>query len=32
MLKEKSQRQLPPGFELERHMADLDTDGFTGIR
>jgi ectoine hydroxylase-related dioxygenase (phytanoyl-CoA dioxygenase family) len=31
MLKEKIQRQLPPGFELERHMADLETQGFTVI-
>ncbi len=24
-------RATPPGFDLDRHMADLDTDGFTVI-
>jgi ectoine hydroxylase-related dioxygenase (phytanoyl-CoA dioxygenase family) len=33
MLREKiiSQRDLPPGFDLDRHMGDLDTQGFTVI-
>src|ERR1700722_20148584 len=33
MLKERpvSQRNLPPGFDLARHMDDLETQGFTVI-
>ena len=33
MLKQKfaSQRTVPPGFDLARHMAELDTQGFTII-
>jgi ectoine hydroxylase-related dioxygenase (phytanoyl-CoA dioxygenase family) len=31
MLKEKTRRDVPPSFDLERHMADLETDGFTVI-
>jgi ectoine hydroxylase-related dioxygenase (phytanoyl-CoA dioxygenase family) len=31
MLMEKIQRQTQPGFELERHMDDLATQGFTVI-
>jgi ectoine hydroxylase-related dioxygenase (phytanoyl-CoA dioxygenase family) len=33
MLKQKtiSQRDLPPGFDLDRHMDDLDTQGLTVI-
>jgi len=31
MLKEKIRRDTPPSFDLERHMADLETDGFTII-
>lgn len=32
MLEEKApQRQLPPGFDLARHMAELEADGFTVI-
>jgi ectoine hydroxylase-related dioxygenase (phytanoyl-CoA dioxygenase family) len=31
MLMEKIQRDTPPGFDLARHMADLDADGFTVI-
>ena len=33
MLKDKiaTQRRVPAGFDLARHMADLETDGFTVI-
>jgi ectoine hydroxylase-related dioxygenase (phytanoyl-CoA dioxygenase family) len=31
MLMEKIQRDTPPGFDLERHMAELESDGFTVI-
>jgi len=31
MLMERIQRKTPPGFDVERHMAELETDGFTVI-
>jgi ectoine hydroxylase-related dioxygenase (phytanoyl-CoA dioxygenase family) len=31
MLMEKTRRQTPLGFDLERHMAELEADGFTVI-
>jgi ectoine hydroxylase-related dioxygenase (phytanoyl-CoA dioxygenase family) len=31
MLKDKTRRDVPASFDLERHMADLESDGFTII-